>query len=309
MLVSAAEGSGDFVLILNDEGVVCQANPASRTSFPEGLEGRDAIDIVDSLSREALQRAIDRVCNGGSTLVEVTVGPPRRSIEFSVVRVVSDGHAWTVLVGRARLLALQVEQHLGELNRRYDDKVRELASLTGKLRELATTDSLTNLFNRRAFIDRAEAEWARAARHNVVLSCVVIDIDQFKRVNDQHGHATGDEVIRLVGSLIRTTVRTSDIPARLGGEEFVALLPQTTLQGAVLLSERVRSRIGEHAVRNPAGLEVRVTCSAGVASTVQGYRTFSELLGAADAALYAAKAGGRDCVCVAPELFPLAGMR
>lgn len=297
VLAAAVERSPDLVLVVGPDRQVLHANTAAMQGF--GIQepvGRLVVDICGPLSREQLGEAMSRALHGEPVIVEVSLGTPQVTVELTVVPVAQgEAPSLLVLTGRRRTLAPLVELRLGELNRRYDEKVRELASLTGKLRELATTDALTNLFNRRAFLERAQTEWSRARRHGVPLACVVMDIDHFKRINDRFGHAAGDDVLKLVGSLVRTTVRASDIPARMGGEEFIALLPQTVESGALLLAERIRARITDNCVRTAQGAELRVTCSAGVACSDRPYATLQEMIAAADAALYVAKAEGRDC--------------
>lgn len=308
VLAAAMERTPDLVLVLGEGGVVVHANAAATAGF--GLVepvGRPAPEICDALSREVLIEAITRAMQGEPVLVEISLGTPPVAVELTLVPIEQPGGTpLLVLTGRRRTLAPLVEQRLGELNRRYDEKVRELASLTGKLRELATTDALTNLFNRRAFLERAQVEWSRARRHGVPLACVAMDIDHFKRINDRFGHAAGDDVLKVVGSLLRTTVRASDIPARMGGEEFIALLPQTSESGAALLAERVRSRIREHSVTIAGGEQILITLSAGVACSDRPFNSLQEMLAAADQALYRAKGDGRDCVRLASSLEPSA---
>lgn len=303
LLLSAVERSPDLVLLVSPDHNVLYANGAAVTSFGLGdVLGREAPELVDSLSKEPLIEALRRATYGEPVSVEIILGRPPTACEAIVVPTTSEAGAQALLVvGRRRALAPLVEQRLGELNRRYDEKVRELASLTGKLRELATTDALTNLFNRRAFIDRAQVEWSRARRHGHPLSVVVLDVDHFKRVNDRYLHATGDEVLKVVAYTLRTTVRSSDIPARLGGEEFVALLPDTSETGAAMLAERIRARLAQQQVSAPNGDAITVTASAGVACSDRPFASFPELLAAADAALYRAKADGRDCVRLASQ--------
>lgn len=297
-LAQAAARTSDLVLVLSREGVVRFANPAARTALAnEGLPGQSLVELVEILSRDPLQAALEKAVAGTVAHVVLRFLEPPTELDATLTSA-ADGARDLVMFARRRPLERELAVRLEELNRRYVDKVRELASLTGRLREAAVTDQLTNLFNRRAFLDRAEAEWVRSHRHVQPLSVVVLDIDVFKTVNDRFGHATGDMVLKHFGVLLRITVRGSDIPARIGGEEFVALLPHTDVRGAALLAERLRFRLAEHAFDLGDKGVLQVTCSAGVAGS-EGARGFAEMLGDADAALYRAKADGRDCVCVA----------
>ncbi len=169
-----------------------------------------------------------------------------------------------------------------------------LQAQTAKLEELATTDALTGAYNRRKFNGLILAEIARVRRYEHPLSLLILDIDHFKRVNDTHGHEAGDEVLVVLAGLIRAGIRATDSLARWGGEEFVVLSPEVTVDEAMGLAERLRGAAGEYEY-SFAG---RVTVSLGVAQHRAG-ETPDELFARADEALYAAKEGGRDRVEVA----------
>jgi diguanylate cyclase (GGDEF)-like protein len=175
--------------------------------------------------------------------------------------------------------------------------VAESRRLEAALEE-ATTDEMTGLANRRALLERAPELVLSARRTGSTCSCLYIDIDHFKDVNDSFGHATGDEVIAAVGRGIANRLRRGDLVARYGGEEFVAVLPDTALDEAVALAEEIRRLVATTsfvAVNPPLQLHVSV----GVAALRPGDDT-QALLAAADAALYQAKRAGRDRVCAAP---------
>jgi diguanylate cyclase (GGDEF)-like protein len=163
----------------------------------------------------------------------------------------------------------------------------------------ASTDSLTGLANRWAFDEELALEWHRAERVGNPLGLVLFDIDDFKAVNDQHGHQIGDEVLRRVGRVIADNVRHVDLAARYGGEEFAVVVPETDLAGALGLAERLRTALASQQVDLPDGRLLSVTASFGVA--VKGELTSGEqLIAIADEALYEAKRNGKNCV--APEL-------
>lgn len=162
----------------------------------------------------------------------------------------------------------------------------------------ALVDSLTGLANRRLCEAALEKEIGRADRFGEPLSLVVGDIDDFKTVNDRHGHPTGDEVLREFARALQDTVREIDLAGRWGGEEFVVGLPGTDLAGGVRLAERVRASLAERTIEAPNGEPLRVTASFGVAE-FDGRGGLSELLAAADAALYRAKRAGKDRVATA----------
>lgn len=161
---------------------------------------------------------------------------------------------------------------------------------------LATHDALTGLRNRRAFLQEAEHELQRALRYPCETSILVADLDHFKRVNDQYGHPGGDAVLRHFAALLKAQLRDSDIAARLGGEEFIVLLPGTGAAGAAAVGEKIRSAI-EAAPVSFQDQSIEVTASLGVSSLLAGKSSSIEALyGQADQALYAAKASGRNRV-------------
>jgi len=167
-----------------------------------------------------------------------------------------------------------------------------------ELERVAYEDSLTGLANRRYFIAEAERAAARAERHRQPLSLLIFDLDHFKRVNDEHGHQAGDDVLCRVAERARKTLRTEDMPARWGGEEFVVLLPLTALPQAMLVANRLRAAIAATPLPTCAG-PLPVTCSCGVAQRRQA-EPIAELIARADAALYQAKDSGRNACVAAP---------
>ena len=170
----------------------------------------------------------------------------------------------------------------------------ELRKREAALHELTRTDALTGLYNRRHFMQQMTHEHARATRYGRPLSCVMVDLDHFKRINDEHGHAVGDEVLRETALRLRRALRETDVLARLGGEEFGALLPDTDLEGAQRVAERCRELLGATPVQVEHRPSVRVTASFGVA-VLDAVRAPGpeDLLRAADMALYASKSRGR----------------
>jgi diguanylate cyclase (GGDEF)-like protein len=169
----------------------------------------------------------------------------------------------------------------------------ENARLHGMVERQALVDGLTGLANRRAASDALHAEAARAERLGTPLSVVLADLDGFKDVNDAHGHAVGDAVLRAFAAVLRETLRESDVAGRWGGEEFLLLLPGADEEGAAQLAERVRVALAERGI--PSAPELRVTASFGVAEYA-GETNTEELVAAADGALYRAKRAGKDRV-------------
>jgi diguanylate cyclase (GGDEF)-like protein len=165
----------------------------------------------------------------------------------------------------------------------------------------ATRDALTGCFNQRYFHEALSRELAFSSRRGQPLSVVLLDVDLFKQVNDAHGHPVGDEVLAGLGALLREVARQEDVVARVGGEEFALLVRDCAPPFALALAERVCRRVRETPVQTRCGRTLRVSVSVGVASHEPGHAAPDALLAAADRALYAAKARGRDQVASAPR--------
>jgi diguanylate cyclase (GGDEF)-like protein/PAS domain S-box-containing protein len=170
---------------------------------------------------------------------------------------------------------------------------RELEEANDQLRKLAVTDELTGLRNRRSFEERMVMEFSMARRRKRELSVLLIDVDNFKSINDRFGHAAGDEVLRRLGSILRTTVRLPDLPARYGGEEFVVLLPESGEESAMGLARRVMQRVAAEDWDNEP-----LTISVGMAAMNESLESGYQLVELADEALYAAKRAGKNRVMV-----------
>jgi len=179
----------------------------------------------------------------------------------------------------------------------YTD-VTDLVQQADKLKELATVDGMTGLFNRRHFFSLAEMEWSRYQRHWRPLSVLMIDIDELKSINDRFGHDVGDHVIVQIADLCRQEKRKSDVVARFGGEEFLLLLPETGLDEAQRTAERLR-RLVETRDLSFASRAVNATISIGVAEANPYMEAIFDLIKLADQALYAAKHAGRNRVWAA----------
>jgi diguanylate cyclase len=148
------------------------------------------------------------------------------------------------------------------------------------------TDSLTGLGNRRAMEEGLNSQFALTGRYRTIFSIAIFDLDFFKRINDEHGHLAGDELLRQFGEVLGETIRETDLSCRFGGEEFVVVMPETDLAGACRFAERIRSSTEKR---------LETTVSAGVAMALDG-DTAKSLIGRADEALYAAKHNGRNCI-------------
>jgi diguanylate cyclase (GGDEF)-like protein len=281
----ALESLRDGILVLDDQRRVVDANPAARQLLagaevlgaPLARLLPEAADVDAGAEREL------RLPNGRRVELHVSaVGAPADVAEGHVVllRDVTEARE-----AQDRLLLAQ--QQLRALNR--------------ELEQLAHTDALTGLANRRRLLSRLEEEWARARRHDRPVSLLLVDLDHFKRVNDTRGHLVGDRVIEATGRALAALVRPEDLPARHGGEELALLLPETDLSGACDVARRVRRALGGLRHVDDAGQPFSVTASVGVATLLARAGEPRDLLARADAALYHAKSSGRDGASRATE--------
>jgi diguanylate cyclase (GGDEF)-like protein len=199
------------------------------------------------------------------------------------------GWALTIVMWRTFTTITRQQRELAEVNATLQDRQTELEHLTSR-------DGLTGLFNRYTFVQLTEQELARARRQGGATTLLLLDLDHFKRVNDTYGHPAGDAVLRHVAALLADTVRSTDLVGRLGGEEFIVLLPGTPGDAARFLAEKLRYRIAA----NPAvwqDLMIQTNVSIGLSSTTAEHPCgFESLYSDADTALYKAKERGRNQV-------------
>ena len=177
--------------------------------------------------------------------------------------------------------------------------ITQLKSEKDKLEELAYTDPLTGLSNRRFFLEEMKRVLETAKRYKEPLSILMLDVDNFKRINDEYGHDVGDMILKQLAEVIRRSIRSSDIAARFGGEEFIVALPKTDEKGALMVAERIRQEFKKSKVKVD-GKDVGTTVSIGVATLDEGY-DLDRLIKEADEALYEAKRTGKDKVVIRRE--------
>ncbi|HMC21445.1 MAG TPA: GGDEF domain-containing protein [Thermoanaerobaculia bacterium] len=193
----------------------------------------------------------------------------------------------------ARLRAF--EDRIGKLESENLDLLMHNRTLS----EISARDSLTGLYNRWYVMEKIDSEMNRALRHGSPMSLLMLDLDHFKRVNDSFGHSVGDEVLKVVGQVLRESCRVYDVPGRYGGEEFCIILPETRVGNTRQVAERIRSRLASTELP-VGGTSITVTASIGVAGmdsvAEEGVVSAAALLDRADRALYAAKHHGRNRV-------------
>jgi putative two-component system response regulator len=201
---------------------------------------------------------------------------------------------------RAGLRAVSLHDKIAEQHQGSRKMNEQLTNLNQKLEKLAITDDLTGLYNRREAMHRLEEQWTLGDQYVRPITIISLDVDHFKQVNDRHGHAAGDAVLRGVADALRGCVRSTDIVCRVGGEEFLIVLPCQTVVEAEACAQRCRQMV-EGKVFEFAGQAIRATISAGVAGRRSDMRHCTDLIKEADEALYAAKRAGRNAVHCAPN--------
>lgn len=275
----------DIILIIQEDGTIIDANNAALKAYgytlPElktlTIENLSAPHAIAKLTAEGLLETKHARKNSSSFPVEVDAHP------------LATGH---LLVNIRDITAhSQIRESLCRELESIKYSQQELLARNITLERLASTDKLTGLWNRRYFENAALYEIERACRYTLALSLILFDIDYFKHLNDNFGHQTGDELLIMVARLISAELRTNDVFARWGGDEFVIMLPNTDASAAEQTAEKIRSII-ENCKASPAGM---VTLSIGVAE----YRineALSTFIKRADDALYLAKKSGRNAV-------------
>lgn len=244
------------------------------------------VDVIAQMSFSNVEAVADMIATGTSAFI--VKGKAEEVV--AAVRAVASGSGLMSAEASRPLLA--------EMQRRYEAELlrnQELESTVARLEAVSVTDWLTGLKNHGFFWDRLAEELERARRYDRPLAVVMIDIDDFKAVNDTFGHSAGDEVLRSVGGAILEAVRESDVPCRVGGEEFAVIVPETDIEGAIAAGERVRLAV-ERLDQGDVG---STTVSLGVALHPYHATNGAALVEAADRALYEAKRSGKNCTRLA----------
>ena len=267
---------GEFIP-LPLEGLSIGRAPENGLRLPEPEVSRHHARLTIAADLETVELRDLGSTNGvfiNGKRVHADPGPLRLRAE-DVVRV--GGHAFKL-------------KHMDALERRYHQIMVARTTL----------DPLTGVGNRATVLHQLESHFDLARRHRRPLAVILADLDWFKQVNDTHGHRAGDRALESFGALLHLRVRGSDPVGRLGGDEFLIVLPETTAMMALNAAEGLRRSLTERPLELEGGLELRLTCSLGVAELKDGDSDGGALLARADAALYGAKAGGRDRAYPAP---------
>lgn len=255
-----------------------------------------ASDIIGKKCHQALHNRAD-VCD--ECIVDRTFQSKDPCAKEKQLALPDGSRAWVEIFTYPILDGQGNVSHVIEYTRDITDRKKEedeKKQLISTLNRLSKTDDLTGLFNRRALNEMVKHEIDRAMRYENDLSLVLCDIDKFKRINDTFGHTTGDRALLAVAMVLQQTLRRSDIVGRYGGDEFMIILPETSLAGAKRLAEKVRHAVEKLDIEAPGGRHIRFTLSMGVAGCCAAAEDIDSLVALADAALYESKETGRNRV-------------
>jgi len=275
---------GDAVLIVDGRGIVFCANQAAQRLF--------RIPVQDLVGTDSLRLMVDPESRGFLDYLRATLfaaedeSMPRISVEL-MARPVSGG-----------LIPIEVSSGLVRAvdHRVFTLLIRDISERKvqeRRLRDGANRDALTGVFSRAHLEQLAEIELFRASRYGRAFSGLMFDVDHFKRINDSYGHGAGDQVLREIARRCRAVMRACDLMARWGGEEFLLLLPETPLEGARRLGERLLDAISGERIVLEGGRAIAVSISIGIADYHAGDAVIGQLVQRADEALYRAKSNGR----------------
>ncbi len=274
-----------------------QLSEVASTSEASLLENPEVTDVLNSAWHENQPRT--EMVQFQNQIIPLVLQLSVVPVEQRLVMTLNDITRYSARIEQLEQQTTRLEESakaLESVRVALEAEISRRGRLENKLRILAETDPLSGLANRRSFMEKGVSEFLRSQRYNQQLSLVMLDLDHFKQVNDSFGHAAGDAAIVAVSQICRSLSRSGiDCAGRLGGEEFAILLPETDLEGAGLLGERLRSKIETTTILSDA-YKLSVTASIGVSELGVGDKNFATLLNRADEALYAAKNAGRNQV-------------
>ncbi|NNJ11843.1 sensor domain-containing diguanylate cyclase [Chloroflexales bacterium ZM16-3] len=306
------EQSSSLIALIDPRGGLIETNPRLQQILALQPDAQSILTLLDPSSRPRFHKQIQQA------LAEQRAGPTTLNFTENPTAIPQSYRCYLTAAADSQLVLLAepiaaLDQHgaeeymrvtselstttrsLQKISYELTQKQHMLEDALAKIELIAHVDELTQLLNRRSIMLRLTEEVDRAKRYSSAVSILMIDIDHFKQVNDRYGHQVGDKVLRSCARLLRQSTRSTDYLGRYGGEEFLCVLPMTSEEAAVVLSERLRFSI-EHAPFAAGATAFPVTISVGAAELDRQRDTFEQLLSHADSALYQAKANGRNRV-------------
>ena len=293
------ESMSDGVLVLDMNNRIVDINPAMRNILQ--IESASSASFFGSYASEVLSswmKNVDQLINGSETRTELKIqNNPPRYLDLRVTPLYDHYQRLNgrLLVFRDVTERKQAEKKLCYANERLQSQLIEIGTLQSKLRTQAIRDPLTNLFNRRYLDETLDRELARSAREGYPVCVIMMDIDHFKQVNDTYGHEAGDHILKMIANTLSTQNRRGDFACRYGGEEFVIVMPNISVQTACQRAEHLRTSLSSLNVQY-GRFNLTTTLSIGIACYPSNGENRESVLRAADRALYGAKKAGRNKV-------------
>jgi len=291
-------GSLRALLLVDDNGRVLAAGKDQDIGrYPVNREGMPLSGTVHLSGHDFEARTVPVAALGGAHLVSLT---SHRALFYRAIEplIAPVGLVYLFMAGVLAFIVRKLYVAAGRDVRRRELVEQKLRRSEALYRELSVSDSLTGLYNRRKFHSDLHHELIRNRRYTHPLSIAVLDVDHFKAVNDRHGHNEGDRILRLVGHVLRNARRKTDTAYRVGGEEFVVMLPETSAKEAMVVMERIQQALAETPLQTDAEEDVTVTVSVGIAE-FDGEESDRSFFNRADAAMYAVKQRHRGSIMVA----------
>lgn len=295
------EGCPDCAVLLDRNWSVIYANRVFQQKFsPRGpVDGANFLSYLDGASTARLRDLQPQLLQESRQIELKHVTPDSRtvSVQYSFFPVSGAGPEVLLAgIGRDRTGDLAALLETINLNLELEKKQKELSEANARLEQLAITDQITELYNRHYFFQVSQHFWEEARRYRLPLVLILMDIDNFKSVNDHHGHLFGDYVLKHASYRLKSNTRKSDILARYGGEELIVLASNTDIPTGQVLAERLRLSVCSEPFMMGSS-SASVTLSVGISGTELGdFPTFDALLDSSDQALYGAKRAGKNCV-------------
>ena len=300
---SVLQNSPDYFVVLEPDWSVIYANPSFQERFcPAGMvPGAKFLDFLDTPSNRRVREMAEQFFSE-SRRIDLNHITPESSTAtvhycFFPLRAEGSGRPLVAGVGRDRAGDLATLLEVIQLNLELGHREKELQDANARLEVLSNTDQITQIYNRHYFFQVAQHFWEEARRYKLPLTVMMMDLDDFKSINDHSGHLFGDHVLQQVAARLKSNTRKVDILARYGGEEIVLLAPNTDIPTGLVHAERLRLAVGSEPYVM-GNCTATVTISVGISGTELGeFATFEDLLDSSDQALYGAKSAGKNRVC------------